>query len=396
MADFRARSTVLITCPKRTSPFLREEIEALGFPILAEFPTGVEIEGTLEDTMLLNLHVRTGYHVHFLLKSFIAATPDGLYKNISEIPWEDYIEPDGYLSVVSTVDNPNITDSRFANVKCKDAIVDRMRHVTGRRPDSGSERSGVVVYLFWRGTSCRVFLDTSGEPLTKRGYRKIPYKAPMQESLAAAVILATGWRGDGNLVNPMCGSGTLAIEAAMIGLNRAPGLLRENFAFVHLRGFDPEHWAALRKRAKSAATRKIDGRIVVSDIDEGAVMAARKNAANAGVDHLMDFHVCDFAATPVPEGGGIVMLNPEYGARLGTEVELEETYHRIGDFFKKDCRGYTGYIFTGNPHLAKQVGLRTKRKIPFFNTTLDCRLLEYELYEGSRKHSAADEQEQQS
>jgi 23S rRNA G2445 N2-methylase RlmL len=189
----------------------------------------------------------------------------------------------------------------------------------------------------------------------------------------------------------MCGSGTLAIEAALLGLGKAPGLLRPNFAFMHLRGFDADAWEDLRKKARSAARKRFDGRIIVTDRSSDAVTAARKNAITAGVDHLMEFSVCDFAETPIPEGDGAVLLNPEYGERLGEVRRLEDTYHRIGDFFKQKCQGYMGYVFTGNAHLAKQIGLRPKRKIPFYNTTLDCRLLEYELYAGTRKQREAGE-----
>lgn len=385
MSRFRQPATILVTCPKRVSPYLREELTALDFPIGAELVTGVETEGTLEDAMWLNLQIRTGHRVLYLLASFKAYNPDELYRRTSAIEWEEYIPADGYLSVISSVDNPSIRDTQFANVKCKDAIVDRIRKVAGRRPDSGSEKSGAVVFLYWKDEECMIYLDTSGEPLSKRGYRKIPYKAPMQESLAATVILATDWSAYGNFVNPMCGSGTLAIEAALIGLNRAPGLLRENFAFMHLKGYDPRHWEAMRKRARSAGRRRLDGKIIASDINPDAVVAARKNAMAAGVDHLIEFTVCDFAKTPVPEGGGVVVLNPEYGERLGNIRQLETTYQRIGDFFKQHCLGYTGYVFTANFDLAKRIGLRTSRRLPLYNTTLDCRLLEYELYEGTKR-----------
>ncbi|MBC8145568.1 MAG: class I SAM-dependent RNA methyltransferase, partial [bacterium] len=211
---------------------------------------------------------------------------------------------------------------------------------------------------------------------------------------AAAVILASKWDHDGNFVNPMCGSGTIAIEAALIALNRAPGLLRDNFGFMHLKGFDDERWRALRKDARSESRKKTAGRIIASDISADAVVATRKNATTAGVDHLIEFVTCDYSQTPVPDDGGVVLLNPEYGERLGVVEELAEVYRGIGDFFKQQCQGYTGYIFTANSTLAKLVGLRTKRKIPFYNTTLDCRLLEYELYSGTKKIAHKDAETQ--
>jgi len=209
--------------------------------------------------------------------------------------------------------------------------------------------------------------------------------APMQETLAAAVILATGWNGSGHFVNPMCGSGTLAIEAAFIALNRAPGLQRNNYGFMHIKGFNEQLWSGLRAQEKKQAGKTLQCRIIATDISREAVDAARRNAATAGVEHLIEFAVCDYSETSVPQGSGIVILNPEYGDRMGRIRELESVYAGIGDFFKQKCRGYTGYIFTGNAELAKKVGLRAKRRIPFFNSRIECRLLEYELYEGSRK-----------
>ena len=287
--------------------------------------------------------------------------------------------------MTSAVDNPTIRDSRFANVKCKDAIVDRIKKKYGRRPDSGPERTGAVVDLYWKGDRCWVYLDTSGEPLYRRGYRKIPLHAPMQETLAAAVIVATGWKGKGNFINPMCGSGTLAIEAALVALNKAPGLLRKNFGFMHLRGFNRPSWNVMLQAAKARVRKSFPGRIVATDIDPQAIRASRQHAEAAGVDQLSEFSVGDYSATPIPEGGGVVILNPEYGERMGKVEQLKEVYQGIGDFFKKRCHGYTGYIFTGNLDLAKKVGLKAQRKVPFFSSNVECRLLEYDLYEGSRR-----------
>jgi putative N6-adenine-specific DNA methylase len=382
---------ILITCPKRIPPYLRQELEALEYPVVSEVATGIETAGTMRDAMKLNLWLRTGHRVLVLLNEFTARDSDEMYRETSEIDWENIIPDDGYVSVVSSVDTPSIDNTQFANMRCKDAIVDRIRSKTGRRPDSGPETDRAVIFLYWKDNACTIYLDTSGEPLMRRGYRKIPFKAPMQETLAAAVILASVWQSDENFINPMCGSGTLAIEAALIALNRAPGLLRTNFAFMHLKGYDARLLEALRKEARSMGRRKIHGAIIASDISPDAVIAARKNATTAGVDHLIEFVQCDFAQTPVPEGEGVVMMNPEYGERMGSAEKLVTIYQGIGDFFKQRCKGYTGYVFTGNPDLAKRVGLRTSRKIPFYNTTIDCRLLEYEMYEGSRKQRAGDD-----
>lgn len=379
------KNKIVITCAKGLVSFLKAELMSMGFPVISENIAGVVTEGTLDDTLRLNLHIRTGHRVLFLLRDFHADDPDQLYAEISGIAWEDHIKEDGYLSVNSSVENSSIRDSRFANMKCKDAIVDRIKRKKGLRPDSGPERDKTVVYLYWRDGSCSVYLDTSGEPLSKRGYRKIPFRAPMQETLAASLVMATGWDSGMNFVNPMCGSGTLAIEAALIGLNKAPGLLRGNFGFMHLKGFDKLLWEELRREARASVKKTLKGRIIATDIRQEAVDAARKNAVTAGLEHIIEFGACDYSETVVPEGGGVVILNPEYGDRMGERSELEITYRGIGDFFKQRCGGYRGYVFTGNPELGKKVGLKAKRRVPFYNSTIECRLLEYELYEGSRK-----------
>ena len=379
------KNRILVTCAKGITPFLREEILHLGFPVLAETIAGIATEGTMDDTLRLNLFLLTGHRVLFLIREFTARDADALYNSLSEIAWEDYIAEDGYVCITSSVDNPSIKDSRYANVKCKDAIVDRIREKCGRRPDSGPEKDRVVVNLYWKGDICSVYFDTSGEPLCRRGYRNIPMNAPMQETLAAAVIMASGWKGTGNFINPMCGSGTLAIEAALIALNRASGILRNNFGFMHLKGFNEILWNDLRAQAKREAKKTLNYRIIAGDIRKEAIEAAKKNAATAGVDHLIEFSVCDYSETIIPKGGGVVVLNPEYGDRMGKLKELESVYKGVGDFFKQKCGGYTGYIFTGNFELAKKVGLKAKRRIPFFNSGIECRLLEYELYEGSRR-----------
>ncbi len=379
------KSKILVTCAKGAPPFLKQELEDLNFPVLAEVVAGVETEGAFTDTLPLNLFLRTAHRVLLVVQEFKAHNADGLYGALSGIAWEDFIPEDGYLCVTSSVDTPSIRDPRFASLTCKDAIVDRIKERRGKRPDSGPERDRTVVHLYWKDDACVVYLDTSGEPLSRRGYRKIPLRAPMQETLAAAVVLASGWTGCGNFINPMCGSGTLAIEAALIGLNRAPGLQRSNFGFLHIRGHNESRWSDLRERAKKEAKKSLPGKIIATDISPEAIDAAKKNASTAGVERMIEFGVCDYADTPLPEGGGVVIMNPAYGERMGETARLEATYKGIGDFFKQKCRGYTGCLFTGNPALAKKVSLKPKSSTQFFNGGIECRLLQYELYEGTRK-----------
>jgi putative N6-adenine-specific DNA methylase len=388
--DPKQKSTILITCSAGLVDYVRQEAEALGYQGGEYHKTGLELQGDLYDAMRLNLHLRTAYNVLFLLKQFKCCSPEELYRNVKELPWEDIISPAEYLSVVGRINTEHVKNSMYANLKVKDAVVDRIAGATGSRPDSGKDKDKVVVQFYWKDNFCRLYLNTSGLKLSDRGYRKMPHKAPLRESLAAAIIMATGYDGGGPLVCPMCGSGTLAIEAALIAGRRAPGLLRSNYGFMHLKYFDEPKWRQMRTEAlKTSKTRGgkagiKPARIIATDIDAGAVEASRKNAMTAGVSHLIDFDVCDFAETVIPPGPGIIVMNPEYGLRLGEIEKLNHTYKRIGDFFKQKCAGYTGYIFTGNPALSKKVGLRTSRRIEFYNANIECRLLKYELYTGTK------------
>ncbi len=380
MADFNQSSTISITCPKGMVPFLKTELVLLGFVVRKTRLAGVEIDGTLEDCMFLNLTLRTAHRVHFLLKDFKATNADELSDGLKSVAWEDYIDKHGYVSLTSFIKNKTIKNTQFANLAAKDAIVDRIRMRKGSRPDSGPKLNRTVVFLFWKGDQATVYLDTSGESLNRRGYRRDSHMAPMQETLASAIIQAGKWESDWHFINPMCGSGTLAIEAALIATQRAPGLLRPNFGIKHILGFDEFAWKKLRSELKQASIKEPKGRIIATDIDRRAVEAAKRNAQTAGVDHLIEFKVCDFRDTEIPYGDGVVVLNPPYGERLGEDDDLIPLYKAMGDFFKQDCSGKWGYIFTGNFGLAKKIGLRSSRRIELYNSTIECRLLEFELY----------------
>ncbi len=385
MQVFHTESKIIITCNKRLSPYLQQEVEELGFTPVRVFPTGIELLGTVTDTIALNLNLRCASQVLYLIKGFTAAGPQELYNGLVEIEWEKLIDFTGYFSVTSNVNNEHILTPLFANVKVKDAIVDRIKAQKGIRPNSGSDGNKTVIHLYWQDDKAEIFLDTSGETLAKHGYRKIPGKAPMLEALATSIIMATHWDKNSTFINPMCGSGTLAIEAALLATGKCPGLFRMNYGFMHIMGYDEQEFFTERRKLKDKSKKEISFKIIATDISADAVDISQKNAKTAGVEHLIEFSVCDFEETDVPEAPGIVLFNPEYGERLGVHSKLEATYARMGDFMKKKCLGYNGYIFTGNPDLAKKIGLRAARKIEFYNGKLDCRLLEYELYEGTRR-----------
>jgi putative N6-adenine-specific DNA methylase len=386
MQSFKKPGRIIVTCSKRITPFLQKEITDLGYKLSATFRTGVELHGTLNDCIRLNLNLHCASQVLYSLQSFRCTDPDRLYEVVTQIPWESLIDIKGYFSVTGNVNTPTVNNSLYANVKVKDAIADRFRNQFNGRPDSGPELDKAVINLFWKDDAAEIFIDTSGETLSKHGYRKIPGKAPMMESLAAATLIATRWDRMSPFINPMCGSGTLAIEAAMLATGRKPGLFRDNYGFMHILGFDKEFFETEKQRLRDQIKIVPDLKIIAGDISSDAIHVSRVNATAAGVSNLIEFEINDFAKTNIPDNkNGVIFFNPEYGERMGDEIELEQIYAQIGDFMKQKCKGYTGYVFTGNLNLAKKIGLKAKRRIEFYNGKIDCRLLEYELYAGSKE-----------
>jgi 23S rRNA G2445 N2-methylase RlmL len=383
---FEQSSDILITCAPDLSPITGREINNLSIPIKQILPHGIVVEGTAQTAMYLCMHLRTANKVLFLLKEARAVNPDDLYKVSKNINWDNFFSNTSYFSIDSFVQNNTIRDTRFANVRCKDAIADYFVEKTGKRPDSGPLRNNVVIFIYWRDSNLSIYLDLSGEPISRHGYRINPWKAPMAEPLAAGVVITSEWDPATPFINPMCGSGTLAIEAALIGTNKIPGLIRDEYAFQHIKGYEEETWHTMKKMALKNVKDSLTHKIIASDHDQRALDAAKANAEKAGVEHLIDFVLSDFQDTPVEPGAeGVVILNPEYGERLGHEEALELTYKEIGDFFKKSCGGYKGFVFTGNLELAKRIGLKPKRKIKFFSAKIECRLMQYELYAGTRR-----------
>ena len=386
--DINERKAVSVTCSPGLATHLAAELQAFGFAATNMHRGSVMIKASFLDCMKLNYHLRTAYSVLYQLGEFRCGSTDTLYKQINRIAWEKIIDPSEYFTITSNVDTHAVDNTMFANLKAKDAIVDRIMAKRQSRPDSGPMRDAVVINLFWNNDKAWIYLNTSGEKLSDRNYRKMPHKAPLRETLAAGIIMATEYDGSQNLVLPMCGSGTLAIEAAMIAKKFPPASLRSNFGFKHVIDYDERRFKEIRRLAKASAkpTNPI-GKIIATDIDPRAIEAAKQNALTAGVNHMIDFNVCDFAETQLPappDTPGIIIMNPEYGQRLGETEQLQKDYKRIGEFLKQKCPGWTAYIFSGNKELTASLGLKTSSKQVFFNGKIECRLLKYELYKGSR------------
>ena len=401
---------IIISCAKQLSRWTEVEVKEMGYKPIEVTENTVVVRGAMRDVMRLNLFLRTAHRVLVPLLRTTCRNIRDLYEAVSSIDWENLLEADGYFSVSSIVHNLTIRDTRIPSLYTKDAIADRMREKCQRRPDSGGENRGAAVFVYWEKDEAIIYLDTSGEPLSKRGYRRIPGSAPMQETLAAACIMAMGWNRKSPFLSPMCGSGTPAIEAALMAMNRAPGALKGHFAFQSVKdytriipgesaptvaprqhaGASPEQiWKEMLLEAKAKETTEDLPRIIATDISPEAVENAHSNAIAAGVAPYIEFKACDFADTPIPQieqspnrtikQFGCVFFNPEYGIRLGDPKELAPVYERIGTFMNEKCRGWTGALITGNPDLARLVNLYYKTRIPFFNGPIDCRLF---LYEG--------------
>lgn len=391
---------IILSCAKFLEPWVENEVRSLGYELKDKTDNIVVVEGGMRDVLKLNLRLRTAHRVLVPLLRTTCRHVRELYEKVGSIDWENIFSPDGYFSVTSIVYNNTVRDTRLPSLVTKDAICDRIRMKRGRRPDSGADYDrGGAVFLHWEKNSAIIYIDTTGTPLSKRGYRKIPGSAPMQETLAACCIDALKWNGTSPFISPMCGSGTPAIEAALLAINRAPGSLRSRFAFMSVLGWEqmiPGESApriAPRQRfgatpeqiwkemvLESADNEKKEGfpEIIATDISPDAVDNAQMNAHAAGVKELIKFKVCDFGDTPVPaDGGGVVFFNPEYGIRLGTIEELTPVYERIGTFMAEKCAGYTGGLITGNPDLAKVVPLYYSHRVPFYNGPIDCRLFVY-------------------
>jgi len=373
-----------VTCAPSLAPYLKQELETLGFECLSMDKTGVEIEATTTEAMLLNLCLRTAFHVLQRFADINCRNADELYSEAKRLPWDRVIDPNGFLCVTSNVRNESITNSMFPNLRLKDAICDKLTATVGKRPDAGSSTDGMVVSLHWVENKARIYLNMTGRKLSDRGYRKMPFMAPMRETIAAAVLMEMNYDGTRPLVVPMCGSGTIAIEAALMAKQRAPGLLRSNYACTQWLNADKDAWSLQRADAKKLIVKNDPAPIIASDIEEEAIEASRKNAVTAGVDHLIEFHVCDFAQTPMPAEVGEVVLHGEYGIRLGEDDTLISTYKRIGDYLKTECAGWDGYVFTSGKPLIGAIRLKVSKRTPFINAEIDCRLLRYELYKGTK------------
>ena len=368
------------TAAKGVEDVLAEELRTLGIAELSVESGGVRFGGDLAACYRANLRLRTASRILMTLAEFPCTAPRELYDGVRSIRWNDYLTPDMTLAVDCNLRDSDLTHSGFVALKTKDAIVDEIRDRCGRRPNVDSRDPDLRVNVHLFRNRCTVSLDTSGTPLDRRGYRLDRNAAPLKESLAAALLELSGWDPSVPLVDPMCGSGTIPIEAALKASRCAPGLLRQGFGFQRWPGFDRGIWRELVRAARDEVLDTIPAPIVGHDISAKAVEIARSNSMRADVGDMVRFSQGDIRDLVPPSDPGVILFNPPYGQRLGEEEELKVLYKEIGDVMKQRCKGYTAFLFTGNLELAKYVGLKATRRIVLFNGPIECRLLKYDLY----------------
>lgn len=368
------------TTAKGLEGVLAGELDSLGIRNIDLSVGGVGFAGNLSECYRANLWSRTASRILMVVGEFPCESPQALYEGVRAIGWNRFLNPQMTLAVDCNLRDSTMTHSGFAALKAKDAIVDEIRDHCGSRPDVDPKDPDLRVNLHLFRNHCTVSLDTSGTPLDRRGYRLERTIAPLKETLAAGLLALSGWDGTMPLVDPMCGSGTIPIEAALRGSNCAPGLLREGFGFQRWPGFDRARWKELVREARESAEEKVAAPILGSDISPKAVEIARGNAQRADVADMIRLQAADMREITPPPGQGIILFNPPYGQRLGEEEALKSLYREIGDTMKQRCKGYVAHLFTGNLDLAKYVGLKASKRVVLYNGPIECRLLRYELY----------------
>ncbi len=362
---------------------LASELTGLGAKNVEAHNRAVSFEGDRELLYKSNLYLRTALKVLIPIAKFKAINERDLYEEIRRMNWDEYLDVDGSLAIHTSLKTDFFNHSQYVSQKVKDAIVDSFRDKYGRRPDVNLEKPDLSLDIHIFKDDVTIALDSSAESLHRRGYRGENTLAPINEVTAAGMVLLSGWNGKSNFVDPMCGSGTLVIEAALIAKNIPANMLRNQFGFERWKDFDPELWKRVKEDAKNNI-RASEATILGSDKTFKAIDIALGNAERAGVvDDILLINKRIEEVTAPEGGGGILMMNPPYGERLPVE-EIEAFYKMIGDKMKKDFKGYTAWIISSNKEAMKKIGLAASKKLTLFNGALECKFYGYELYEGSR------------
>ena len=379
------------TCPKGIEDLLYQEMVSLDISNVKRTRSGIFFKGDLQSAYKVCLWSRLANRVLFPLAHFEAKTPDDLYSRIYEqIQWHDHMNPTEKIAVDFTANHANTFHSHYAALRVKDAIADQFRAKFGYRPSVDTENPDIRINVYMKNDLAQVSLDLSGSSLHRRGYRVEGGLAPLKENLAAAILIRAKWpelaKNGAPLVDPLCGSGTLLIEGALMALDRAPGLLRSTFGFLKWKQHDPVLWQGLRREAEARAEKGIQRPFQPFfgfDRDPGIIDQARSNAVRAGIEGVISFQAQDIKtltapATKVP---GLLIANPPYGTRMGKKMDLENLYKTLGDRLKQHYKGWSAGVFTASPDLAKKMGIRARKQYHLYNGPIPCKLLNFDIQE---------------
>jgi putative N6-adenine-specific DNA methylase len=368
------------SCPRGLEPLLVQELAALDMAATA-VAGGVAFAGSWDACYRANLWSRIASRILWRVAEFDYRNEQDLYAAVHAIDWTRYFGVERTLRVNVTAQKSPLKSLEFATLRIKDAVCDRFRDKLGKRPSIDRANPDVRVHAFLEVSRATLYLDTSGEPLFKRGWRAGAADAPLRENLAAGIVMLTGWQPHEPLLDPMCGGGTFLVEAAAMARGRAPGAKRR-FGFEKLAAFDAGLWERVTQESRASEQAPA---IYGSDTDPKALNATRRNLAEAGVERWVTLERADVLERAAPAPGGVILMNPPYGERIGTPEELARFYPLLGDALKQRFAGWRCYILTADLRLPKLIRLEPKRRIPLWNGALECRLYEFHIVSGSHR-----------
>jgi putative N6-adenine-specific DNA methylase len=371
------------TSPRGLEPLLLDEIEKLGGQEAVAVPGGISFTGDWGTCYRVNFWSRIASRVLWRIASFDYRDEHTLYAHTKALDWPRYFRVEQSLRVNVTAQKSPLKSLEFATLRIKDAVCDRFREHLNRRPDIDRTNPDVRVHAFLEESRATLYLDTSGEPLFKRGWRTGALDAPLRENLAAGIIQLTDWQPHEPLLDPMCGAGTLLVEAAAMARQRPPGAKRD-FAFTKLAAFEPAAWSAVKSEAQKPTTAP-PLRLYGSDTDPRALAAARRNLAAAGIERWVRLEQADILSRSAPEPTGILVANPPYGERMGDAATLARFYPKLGDALKQRFPNWRAFLFTSDLRLPKLIRLHPSRRTPLFNGALECRLYEFRIVSGAHR-----------
>lgn len=357
-----------------------QELQDLGAQSVEPGFCGVAFEGDRALLYRANLWARLPFRILQQLQVFPCESADDLYRGIQTIDWPQYLDPGCTLAVNATGKTEQLNHTHFTALQVKNAIVDQQQQQLGERSDVDVDEPDVRINIHLHRGFCTTSLDSSGGSLHRRGYRLAMGAAPLKESLAAALIKLSGWQPEQAFFDPLCGSGTLALEAGLVALNIAPGLFRDRFGFESWPDFDSSLLQQLIGEAEAQQRKTLLGPISGSDSDSEILEQARANARQCGISEQVTFSTQALAEVQAPADSGVLLCNPPYGERLGNPDELGEFYRLLGDVLKQRFKGWTAFVLSGNKELARAIRLKSAQRIPINNGGLSCQLMKYELY----------------